>query len=101
MGKITLTVEGTTVGEVAKGGGVTIEKSVSETDSARLISAYASTYAGLWTDANGAPRDPTIAEVLVAWWEGVVAGSVAHVLSVEKEQAAMSARESVQPISVA
>lgn len=100
MGKITLTVEGTTVGEVAKGGGVVIEKSVSETDSARLTAAYASTYAGRWTDENGATRSPTIAEVLAAWWEGVVAGSVAHVLSVEKEQAAIAAREAVQPISV-
>lgn len=101
MGKITLTVEGTTVGTVANGGGVVLEKSVSETDSERLIAAYASTYAGRWTDANGAPRDPTIAEVLEAWWEGVVSGSVAHVLAVEKEQAAAAARDAVQTINVA
>lgn len=101
MGKITLIVEGTTVGTVANGGGVVLERSVSETDSERLIAAYARTYAGRWTDANGNPRDPTIAEVLEAWWEGVVAGSVAHVLAVEKEQAAAAARDAVEPIAVA
>lgn len=100
MGKIILTVEGTTVGTVAGGGGVVIEKSVSEQDSARLIAAYARSYAGRWTNEDGSLRNPTIREVLEAWFEGVVAGSIAHVLSVEKEVAAEQARETVTAINV-
>lgn len=100
MGTITLLVEGTTVGTKAGGGGVEIVKTVSEADSARLIAAYASTYAGRWTDGNGAPRQPTIAEVLSAWFDGIVAGSIAHVVAVEKETAAKAAAEAVQPIAV-
>jgi hypothetical protein len=92
MGTITLIVEGTTVGTVANGGGVTLVKEVSELDSARLISAYAHSYAGRWLDAENNPRQPTIEEVLSAWWNGVVSGSLAHTLSVEKEVAAQAAR---------
>ena len=100
MGSITLTVEGTTVGTKAGGGGVEIVKQVSETDSGRLIAAYARSYAGRWKDAEGNDRNPTIAEVLQAWWDGVVAGSVAHVLSVEKDVAAETARTAVTSITV-
>lgn len=101
MGRIILTVEGSTVGTVATGGGVVIEKNVSETDSGRLIAAYAKVYAGRWTDANGRPRQPTIVEVLDAWWDGIVAGSIATVQSIEQETAAETARGAVKPINVA
>lgn len=94
MGKIILTVEGTTVGTVAQGGGVVIEKVVSEQDSARLVAAYARTYG---ITLNGAA---SIQQVLQAWFDGVVNGSIAHVLSVEKEVAAEQAREAVTPITV-
>ena len=100
MGKITLSVEGTTVGLVANGRGVRLVKDVSEIDSARLIAAYARSYAGKWLDADGKPRQPTIKEVLSVWWDGVVAGSIAHVQSVEKEIAAENARNAVAPIAV-
>lgn len=100
MGKIILTVEGTTVGTVAQGGGVVIEKAVSETDSGRLIAAYAKSYAGRWTNNDGTPRQPTIQEVLEAWWDGIVAGSVAHVQSAEREEAAKAAAAAVAVISV-
>jgi hypothetical protein len=100
MGKIILTVEGSTVGTVATGGGVVIEKAVSETDSGRLIAAYAKAYAGKWLDADGQLRQPTIVEVLDAWWDGVVAGSVATVLSIEQASAAEAARTAVTPINV-
>jgi hypothetical protein len=101
MGSITLTVEGTTVGTVAQGKGVVIRKEVSEQDSARLIAAYAKTYAGSWKDDMGQPRNPTISEVLEKWFEGIVNGSVAHVMSVEKDQARQTAADAVQPITVA
>jgi len=94
MGKIILTVEGSTVGTVANGGGVVIEKTVSETDSARLIAAYASSYG---IPLNGAE---SIRSVLQAWFDGVVAGSVAHVASVEKQVAAEAAAAGVQQITV-
>ena len=100
MGKITLSVEGTTVGTVAQGRGVRIVKDVSEIDSGRLIAAYARSYAGRWMNADGQPRQPTIEEVLTVWWDGVVAGSIAHVQSVEKEVAADAARNAVAPITV-
>lgn len=100
MGSITLLVEGTTVGTKAAGGGVEIVKTVSEQDSARLIQAYARSYADRWKNEDGTPRNPTIQEVLQAWFDGVVAGSVAHVLSVEKDVAAETARNNVTSISV-
>lgn len=100
MGKIILTVEGTTVGTVAQGGGIVIAKEVSEQDSGRLIAAYAKSYAGQWTNQDGTPRQPTITEVLEVWWDGVVAGSVAHVQSVEREEAAKAAAAAVATISV-
>lgn len=100
MGSITLLVEGTTVGTKAGGGGVEIVKTVSEQDSGRLIQAYAISYAGKWKNQDGTNRAPTIREVLEAWFEGVVAGSVAHVLSVEKDVAAKSAANAVSQISV-
>jgi len=100
MGTITLTVEGTTVGTVAEGRGIVITKAVSEQDSARLIAAYARTYAGRWTDEAGNPRAPTIQEVLTAWSEGWINGSIAHVESVEREVAAEAARAKVTAISL-
>lgn len=100
MGKIILTVEGTTVGTVANGGGIVIEKAVSEQDSGRLIQAYARTYAGTWTNEDGTPRTPTVAEVVAKWFDGIIAGSVAHVASVEKQVAAEAASSAVQQITV-
>ena len=101
MGKIILTVEGSTVGTVATGGGIVLEKIVSEHDSGRLIAAYAKSYRGRWLDADEKPRPPTIQEVLVAWFDGIVAGSIAHVQSVEKQAAVEAAAVAVVPISVA
>ncbi len=100
MGKITLTVEGTTVGTVANGGGIILAKEVSEQDSGRLIQAYARAYASKWLDANNNPRAPSIQEVLQAWWDGVVAGSVANVRSIEMEVAAENAKADVAEINV-
>ena len=100
MGSITLRVEGTTVGMVADGRGVEIIKDVSERDSARLIAAFARSYAGTWKDADGNLSQPSIQEVLQAWWDGVVAGCIAHVETVEREVAAETARAKVTPIVV-
>jgi hypothetical protein len=100
MGSITLTVEGTTVGMVANGAGVTLVKEVSEQDSARLIAAYARSYEYKWRNEQGEQRQPTIEEVLSVWWDGVVAGSIAHAYAVEREIAAETARNAFAPIVV-
>lgn len=95
MGQMILKVVGSTVGTVE------FPKEVSSVDSGRLVMAYAYSYRDKWKNEDGTLRQPSINEVLQAWWDGVVAGSVAHVLSVEKEMAAKAASDSVQAISVA
>ena len=94
MGKITLTVEGTTVGTVANGGGVVMVKEVSETDSARLIAAYAHAFSDKF------PDPPSIEEVLREWFDEIVTRSTDQVLEIEKFLAAQAAKEAVQPIIV-
>jgi hypothetical protein len=94
MGKITLTVEGTTVGTVVGGGGIIIEKEVSEQDSARLIAAYGRTYSIPITNAA------SFEAVLERWFGNVVQTSVDHVLAVEKQVASEQASSAVQQITV-
>jgi hypothetical protein len=100
MGKIILTVEGTTVGTVSNGGGIVIEKTVSEEDSARLLQAYAAIYADRWVDAEGTPFQPTYEQIIQAWWNGIVDGSVSAVRNQEATVAAKQAAEAVTDISV-
>lgn len=100
MGKVTLIVEGSTVGTVANGGGITVSKEISETDSGRLIHAYGYSYRDKWKNEDGTPRQPRIEEVLQAWFDGVANGSIAQVMSVETEIAAKEAAANVKPISV-
>ena len=81
MGKITLTVEGTTVGTVAAGGGIQIPYEVSETDSARLVAAMADFYKSR-LDGSGRrgpgglevtpPEPPTVEDIVRAWFNDVV-----------------------------
>lgn len=101
MGKVIVTIEGTTVGTVAEGRGIVMEKAISEVDSGRLVAAYARSYADRWKNEDGTPRQPAIDEVLQAWFDGIAAGSIAHVESVEREVKAEEARASVVPIVVA
>ena len=100
MGTVTLLVEGTTVGTAAQGRGFSVVRRISEADSARLIAAYAKSYAGAWKDADGSPRAPSIEEVLLSWWDGVVSGTVAHVQSVEQGLLVDEARSSIAKIAV-
>ena len=72
MGKITLVIEGTTVGTVANDGGVQIPYEVSEQDSGRLIAAMADFYQSRFKDENGVPFAPNIAQVVKAWFDDVV-----------------------------
>lgn len=100
MGKIILTVEGSSVGTVAEGRGIVVTKEVSEQDSARLIMAYARSYRDRFVNANGEPRQPSVEEVVTAWFDGIVAGSIAHVENVERDIKAEEARRSIKTISV-
>ena len=101
MGKIILTVEGTTVGTVAEGRGIVIESEVSEQDSGRLIAAFARLYRNNWKDADGNLRQPSIKEVLQAWWDNsVIAASTAVVMNEERAAAAQAASDAVTPIAV-
>lgn len=103
MGSITIIVEGSTVGTVDGGipaGGEQVRYEVSETDSARLIAAYAKMYAGRWTEEDGTPRQPDIGEVIRAWADGIVAGSIANVRAHERDEAARAARDAVSDIVV-
>lgn len=100
MGKIILTVEGSTVGAVAEGRGIVVEREVSEQDSARLIMAYGALYADKWVDEAGNPREPSYGEIIEAWFDGIVAGSAAVVQRHEQDKAAEAAREAVKPIAV-
>jgi pantothenate synthetase len=94
MGQMILKVVGSTVGTVE------FPKEISSLDTARTVQAYAYSYREKWTNEDGTLRQPSINEVLQAWWDGIIAGSVAHVLSVEKERAAEAAAAAVQPVSV-
>lgn len=93
MGKITLTVEGSTVGTVAEGRGFSRSKTVSEEDSARIVRVYAGSFANKFTNPDGTLRQPSIDEVLAAWFDDIVASTLNHVAVIE-------ARAAVQPITV-
>lgn len=90
MGKIILTVEGTSVGTVAAGRGVVLEKTVSEADSARLVAAWAS----MFDVPFQGPSD--IAPVIQRWFDWAVETSAARALELERARAAVS----VPPIVV-
>lgn len=100
MGKITLMVEGSTVGTVAEGRGVVIEKEVSEMDSGRLVMAYMNTYGSLFKDENGNDVPPTIRDILAKWFDDVIVAATDHVLAFERQEAAKAAADAVKPIEV-
>lgn len=88
MGKITFTVEGTTVGTVANGGGVVVEYQVSEQDSAKLVEAMADFHRGDFVDENGAPVQPTLPMILKAWFDGCVKQALRQTDDYQKRKAA-------------
>lgn len=100
MGKIILTVEGSTVGTVADGGGIVIEKSVSEDDSGRLIRAFAAIYADKFKDADGNPRQPAVSDVIQAWFDEITSIAVKHVWVKEQDLASESAAAAINKITL-
>jgi len=100
MGKLTLEVEGSTVGTVAEGRGVRISKEVSEQNSARILSAYAYAYRERWKNEDGTLRQPTYDEIIGAWWDGIIEGSLAFVHNHEVERAREREAQKVTKIEV-
>lgn len=88
MAKITLIVEGSTIGTA------TIVTEYDQTNSDRLV-AYLTAMHG--TDTEGNPRD--LQGIVSAYWAGIRAGTHANVERWEKEQAAAAAREAVVPMT--
>ena len=87
MATITLTVEGSTVGTLA------VTKTLSSTDSDRLMAYLANAYG---VDALGEPRTPV--EMVAAYWDAITAGTLANVQNYEREKAAKLARDAITDI---
>lgn len=100
MGKISLTVEGSEVGNVIDGNGIVIAKNVSSEDSMRLVTAYAYAYRDQFVDEDGNPRQPSVQEVIEAWFNGIIQGSIDNVERIERELKAAEAANSVTKITV-
>ncbi len=94
MGKITLMVEGTTVGTVATGGGVIVPYEVSEQDSARIVGSLAAIY------ASRLPENATITDIVKIWFDDVVSKAAKQAESMERKLAIREAEASVLPIVV-
>lgn len=96
MGKITLTVEGTTVGTVATGGGVVYTYETTEEDSARLISAMGDFYSSHFTiKPDGEPAlEKNIPNIIKVWFKDVVQSAIRLTKNLEQKKLA------VQEISV-
>ena len=88
MAKITISIEGSSVGAV------TVVDTLDQTNSDRLMSWLASAYG---TDGEGQPREA--GDMVAACWGAIRSGIFSNVVSHEAEQAAQAAREAVQPMS--
>lgn len=87
MATITLRVEGSDVGIIE------VPVNLNATDSDRLMGFLLDAHG---TDPDGNPR--TSQAMIEAYWDGIVAGTLANVLRYEQERAAKEAREAVTPI---
>ncbi len=89
MGKITFTVEGTTVGTIAQGLGFTTQYEVSEQDSAKLVEAMADFHKSEFVNAGGYPFQPTIQDILRAWFNGCVKQALRQTADYQRRKAAV------------
>lgn len=88
MATITLNVSGSTVGDIASA----VE--LSSADSDRLMAFLVAQYG---VDDEGQPRTPQ--QMITAYWQGMVDGTLSNVTRWEQEQAAQVARDGVTPIA--
>ena len=90
MAKITISIEGSTVGTI------TVTDTLEKTHSDRFMAWLAATYG---TDAEGNPRGP--GDMVAACWAAIRAGVFNNVISHEAELAAQAARAAVEPMASA
>lgn len=88
MAKITISIEGSTVGTITVTD--TLEKAHSDRFMAWLAAAYGN-------DAEGNPR--SLADMVAACWAAIRSGVFANVISHEAELAAQAARAAVEPMA--
>lgn len=90
MSTITLTVEGSAVGTL------TVPTVLDQTQSDRLM-AYLAAEFGTGRDADGNPVPRTPQEMVTAYWDSVVSGTLGNVVRFEDEQRVQAARAASQP----
>lgn len=88
MAKITISIEGSTVGTI------TVTDTLEKAHSDRFMAWLAASYG---VDAEGKPRGP--ADMVAACWAAIRSGVFANVISHEAELAAQAARASVAPMA--
>ncbi|MFA5897942.1 MAG: hypothetical protein WC829_02395 [Hyphomicrobium sp.] len=88
MAKITISIEGSTVGTITITD--TLEQAQSDRFMAWLVSAYG-------TNPEGEPRNP--AEMVEACWGAMRSGIFANIVSFEAEVVALAARKGVQQMT--
>jgi hypothetical protein len=100
MGKITLIAEGSTVGEVAKGGGIVEAVEFTSEETALLVEcameSYATDLANL-KDAEGNPRAATMEDVIRLVFKGFLKGWANNATAYKKQKAMKAAAEAVEP----
>jgi hypothetical protein len=100
MGKITLMAEGSTVGEVAKGGGVFESVEFSSDETTLLFEAAAEAYKNdlaALTDEKGDPRSPTPEDIIRLVFKGFLKGWANNATAYKKQKAIAAALESIEP----
>lgn len=88
MVKISITIEGSTVGTITVSD--TLTKDHSDRFMAWLVASYG-------TDGDGSPRTPP--EMIESCWAGIRAGIFANIEARERDLAAQAARDAVPPMA--
>jgi hypothetical protein len=88
MATITLSINGTTVGDLS------VTTVLAESESNRLMSYLQQTHGK--KDVDGEMVDRTPDEMVAEYWRGIVAGTVNNVIRSEKERAAKEAADQVK-----
>lgn len=84
-------------------GTITVNRSVSDADAARLIAAYGAAFDTVPVDPadpQGARRPLTPPEIIERWADGQIAASIEFVRQHERTVAAEAAAAAVRPIEV-
>ena len=96
MAKLTLIVESTTDGNVAGGGGITIEKTIIDGSWDRILAAYEYIYVNSGDIPN---PSPTRTRVTREWFQQFIRGSRATARNTEVEIAVNAAKTGVPDVT--